>query len=82
MCTFELMLFLGTGRVNVFSPHHGEMSPELQEQVHKEVWLTRQRSGWTTERTLTALGVSRTAYCRWRRMALRVEEWWSKRRRM
>jgi putative transposase len=37
--------------------------------------LTKRRSGWPVERTLSALGVSRTTYYRWQRAAsLRVAE--------
>jgi putative transposase len=49
------------------------MPVELQERVQEEVALTKRRSGWPTERTLSALGVSRTTYYRWlRAAALRV----------
>ena len=52
------------------------MPPELQQRVQKEVELTKRRSGWPVERTLSALGVSRTTYYRWQRTAaLRVGEW-------
>ena len=55
---------------------HGKMPPELQQRVQKEVELTKRRSGWPVERTLSALGVSRTTYYRWQRTAaLRVGEW-------
>jgi transposase InsO family protein len=47
------------------------MPVELQQRVHEEVKLTKQRSGWPVGRTLTALGVSRTTYYRW----LREEAW-------
>lgn len=50
------------------------MPPELQERVHEEVGLAKRRSGWPTDKTLRALGVSRTTYYRWRRAALRVVE--------
>jgi hypothetical protein len=36
------------------------MPPELQQRVQKEVELTKRRSGWPAERTLSALGVSPT----------------------
>jgi transposase InsO family protein len=49
------------------------MPPELQERVQEEVALTKRRSGWPVERTLSALGVSRSTYYRWlRAAALRV----------
>jgi transposase InsO family protein len=51
------------------------MPPELQERVQEEVSLTKRRSGWPADRTLRALGVSRTTYYRWLRAAdLRVSE--------
>jgi len=51
------------------------MPAELQQRVQEEVELTKQRSGWPVERTLSALGVSRTTYYRWQRAgALRVGE--------
>ena len=51
------------------------MPPELQQRVQEEVELTKRRSGWPVERTLSALGVSRTTYYRWlREAALRVGE--------
>ena len=51
------------------------MPAELQERVREEVELTKRRSGWPVERTLRALGVSRTTYYRWQRAAaLRVEK--------
>ncbi len=51
------------------------MPTELQQRVQEEVELTKRRSGWPTERTLSALGVSRTTYYRWlRAAALRVAE--------
>ena len=51
------------------------MPPELQQRVQEEVELTKRRSGWPVERTLSALGVSRTTYYRWQRAAaLRVGE--------
>ena len=51
------------------------MPPELQQRVQEEVVLTKGRSGWPVERTLSALGVSRTTYYRWQRAAaLRVGE--------
>jgi transposase InsO family protein len=43
----------------------------LQQRVHEEVKLTKQRSGWPVGRTLSALGVTRTTYYRW----LREEAW-------
>lgn len=43
------------------------MPMELRDCVHKEVEATRQRSGWPAGRTLSALGVSRSSYYRWRR---------------
>jgi putative transposase len=49
------------------------MPPELQQRVQEEVALAKQRSGWPVERTLRALGVSRTTYYRWHR-----EEAWTK----
>ncbi len=51
------------------------MPVELQQRVHEEVKLTKQRSGWPAEKTLSALGVSRTTYYRWLR-----EEAWAKAR--
>ena len=45
------------------------MPPELQQRVQEEVELTKRRSGWPVERTLCALGVSRTTYYRWPRAA-------------
>jgi transposase InsO family protein len=45
------------------------MPPELQQRVQEEVSLTKQRSGWPVERTLRALGVSRTTFYRWQREA-------------
>jgi putative transposase len=51
------------------------MPPELQQRVQEEVELTKRRSGWPVERTLSTLGVSRTTYYRWlRTTALRVGE--------
>jgi putative transposase len=51
------------------------MPPELQERVQEEVELSKRRSGWPVERTLSALGVSRTTYYRWQRaVSVRVEE--------
>ena len=35
------------------------MPAELQQRVQEEVELTKRRSGWPVERTLSALGVSR-----------------------
>jgi putative transposase len=43
----------------------------LQKQVHALVEQTRQRSGWTAKKTLTALGIPRRTYYRW----LREEAW-------
>ena len=51
------------------------MPPELQQRVQAEVELTKRRSGWPVDRTLSALGVSRTTYYRWQR-----EEAWAKAR--
>lgn len=45
------------------------MPPEMQEKVHEEVQVTRRRSGWPAQRTLAALGVSRSSYHRWLRTA-------------
>jgi transposase InsO family protein len=45
------------------------MPVELQERVEEEVAVTKRRSGWPVERTLSALGVSRTTYYRWQRAA-------------
>ena len=51
------------------------MPVELQERVQEEVALSKRRSGWPTDRTLSALGISRTTYYRWLRAAdLRVAE--------
>jgi transposase InsO family protein len=51
------------------------MPPELQERVEEEVAVTKRRSGWPVERTLEALGISRTTYYRWQRSAaLRVAD--------
>ena len=47
------------------------MPPELQQRVHEEVKLTKERSGWPVDKTLTTLGVSRSTYYRW----LREEAW-------
>jgi len=47
------------------------MPPELQQRVHEEVKRTKERSGWPAEKTLAALGVTRTTYYRW----LREEAW-------
>jgi len=47
------------------------MPPELQQRVHVEVELAKQRSGWPAGRNLAALGVKRTSYYRW----LREEAW-------
>lgn len=47
------------------------MPVELQQRVQEEVELTKRRSGWPVERTLSALGVSRTTYYRWLRAAAR-----------
>jgi len=41
------------------------MPAELQHQVHKEVEQTRERSDWSVDRTLAALGVGRSSYYRW-----------------
>lgn len=49
------------------------MPPELQQRVQEEVELTKRRSGWPIDRTLRALGISRTTYYRWQR-----EQAWSK----
>ncbi len=57
---------------NVFAlEDHGKMPVELQERVHEEVQQTQDRSGWPVDKTLEALGVSRTTYYRW----LRDEAW-------
>lgn len=51
------------------------MPPELQHRIQDEVELTKRRSGWPVDQTLSALGVSRTTYYRWQRQAaLRVGE--------
>ncbi len=47
------------------------MPPELQQRVHAEVEQTRQRSGWSAQRTLAGLGIPRSSYYRW----LREEAW-------
>ena len=47
------------------------MAPELQQRVHAEVEQTRQRSGWSVQRTLAALGIPRSSYYRW----LHEEAW-------
>src|SRR5580704_15954709 len=44
---------------------HSQMPPELQRQVHATVEQTRRRSGWSTKRTLVALGIARRTYYRW-----------------
>ncbi len=49
------------------------MPPELQQRVQEEVELAKRRSDWPVDRTLRALGVSRTTYYRWQR-----EEVWAK----
>jgi transposase InsO family protein len=43
----------------------------LQKKVHEEVERTRVRSGWSAQRTLKALGISRRSYYRW----LKEEAW-------
>jgi transposase InsO family protein len=43
----------------------------LQKRVHEEVERTRSRSGWSAQRTLAALGLSRRSYYRW----LKEEAW-------
>jgi putative transposase len=45
--------------------------PELQQQVHATVQETKARSGWSAQRTLAALGISRGSYYRW----LQEEAW-------
>jgi len=47
------------------------VAPELQQRVHAEVEQTRQRSGWSVQRTLAALGIPRSSYYRW----LHEEAW-------
>jgi putative transposase len=47
------------------------MPPELQGRVHEEVQRTKERSSWPVDKTLAALGVSRSTYYRW----LREEAW-------
>lgn len=49
------------------------MPPELQRRVREEAELAKRRSGWPIERTLRALGVSRTTYYRWRREESRTK---------
>jgi transposase InsO family protein len=44
---------------------------ELQQQVHVTVQATKERSGWSAQRTLAALGISRGSYYRW----LQAEAW-------
>jgi transposase InsO family protein len=44
---------------------------ELQQQVHVTVQETKERSGWSAQRTLAALGISRGSYYRW----LQAEAW-------
>src|SRR5207244_2222127 len=46
---------------------HGQLPAELQQRVHQEVELTKERSGWPVAKTLTTLGVSVRSYYRWRR---------------
>lgn len=46
------------------------MPPELQERVHQEVEITRNRSGWPVKRTLAALGVPPRSYYRWLKQQL------------
>lgn len=43
------------------------MPAELQQRVHEEVVLTKERSGWPAKRTLEALGIAPRSYYRWRR---------------
>jgi putative transposase len=43
----------------------------LQQEVHKTVEQTRERSGWPAKKTLAALGISRRSYYRW----LKEEKW-------
>jgi putative transposase len=45
--------------------------PKLQRQVHATVQETKDRSGWSAQRTLAALGISRGSYYRW----LKEEAW-------
>lgn len=47
------------------------MPAPLQQEVHKTVQQTRERSGWPAKRTLAALGISRRTYYRW----LKEEKW-------
>jgi transposase InsO family protein len=51
------------------------MPPELQQRVQEEVELTKRRSGWPVDRTLRALGVSRTTYYRWQREKAWTKAW-------
>jgi putative transposase len=54
---------------------HGQVPPELQQQVHAVVQQTRSRSRWPARRTLAALGIPARSYYRWLR-----EEAWSQER--
>lgn len=54
---------------------HGQVPPELQQQVHAAVEQTKRRSGWPARRTLAALGIPARSYYRWLR-----EEAWAKQR--
>ena len=44
---------------------HGQVPPELQQQVHLVVEETKRRSRWPAKRTLAALGVPARSYYRW-----------------
>lgn len=50
---------------------HGQIPPELQQQVHVVVKETKRRSGWPAKQTLAALGIPARSYYRW----LREQAW-------
>lgn len=50
---------------------HGQVPPELHQEVQAVVEQTKQRSGWPVRRTLRALGIAATSYYRW----LREKAW-------
>jgi putative transposase len=54
---------------------HGQVPPELQQQVHAVVQQTKRRSRWPARRTLAALGIPARSYYRWLQ-----EEAWAKQR--
>ena len=50
------------------------MPRELQQQVHRTVLETEQRSGWSVRRSLKQLGVSPASYYRWRKSERSAKE--------